>query len=138
MRCPDTRWGVERAMNRTVPVVLPVSSGLTRGQKREVARARARGQDRGPVRALSQGARRALWAGPACLGSLRPGLCDRLEALPGATQPKAPRSQAPTWLRDLTIGSRTSLGPAFISASFLPAARGGTAASRPSLFAQGL
>jgi hypothetical protein len=32
---------------------------------------------------------------------------------------KAPRNQVPTWLRDLTVGSRTSLGSSLIGASTL-------------------
>ncbi len=91
-----------------------VSSGLAWGQKRAVARATARSSVRGP------------------------GFSGMLEGTQGATQRKAPRSQAPTWLRDLTVGSEASLGPVFISFSLPDAARGAASPSRPSVSAEGL
>ena len=81
---------------------------------------------------------RARSSGPAHVVARRSGFCDRLQALPGATQRQAPRSQAPTWLRDLTSGSSTSLGSVLISAFLGPTARRTASSSKPSLFAQRL
>src|SRR5205807_1667206 len=70
-------------------------------------------------------------------GRLGPGWCDRLEVAAVVRQRKTPRSQVDAWLRDLTVGSRPSLGPTFISASSHLTSRG-TFRSSPFVFAQGL
>jgi hypothetical protein len=92
---------------------MTVSSALAGGHICGVARARARRQGRGP------------------------GFCDMVEG-GHVGRREAPRGQAPTWPRDLTVRDSNSLGSRVISACLSAGTRVSSAPSSTSLFAQGL
>jgi hypothetical protein len=78
------------------------------------------------------------WPGPARGGRIAGrGGANVVEAVLGVCR-KAPRSQVGAWLRDLTIGSKTSLGSVVIASCLGCGTRGLSLSSRTSLFAQGL